>query len=110
MRVPVVAVDNWPTGTFAMVRLRTKVTKGPGSRPAGLAMVFKLVEAASEHWRYFNGANLVALVRAAEGSDLTSASYRPGRADFSKASGTVSAKVKRARSSGASKARLAIRE
>ena len=33
--------------TFATVRLRTRVTKGPGSRAAGLAMVFKLVEAAS---------------------------------------------------------------
>jgi hypothetical protein len=30
--------------TFATVRLRTKVTKGPGSRAAGLAMVFKLLE------------------------------------------------------------------
>jgi putative transposase len=50
--------------TFATVRLRTKVTKGPGSRAAGLAMVFKLVEAASQHWRYLNGAHLVALVRA----------------------------------------------
>ena len=38
--------------TFATVRLRTKVTKGPGSRAAGLAMVFKLLEAAQEHWRY----------------------------------------------------------
>ncbi len=50
--------------TFATVRLRTKVTKGPGSRAAGLAMVFKLLEAAQEHWRYVNGAHLVALVRA----------------------------------------------
>jgi putative transposase len=50
--------------TFATVRLRTKVTKGPGSRAAGLAMVFKLIEAASEHWRYVNGPHLVALVRA----------------------------------------------
>ena len=32
--------------TFATVRLRTKVTKGPGSRAAGLAMAFKLLEAA----------------------------------------------------------------
>ena len=32
--------------TFATVRLRTKVTKGPGSRAAGLAMAFKLIEAA----------------------------------------------------------------
>ena len=50
--------------TFATVRLRTKVTKGPGSRAAGLAMVFKLLEAAQQHWRYVNGAHLVALVRA----------------------------------------------
>jgi hypothetical protein len=32
--------------TFATVRLRTKVTKGPGSRAAGLAMAYKLIEAA----------------------------------------------------------------
>ena len=50
--------------TFATVRLRTRVTKGPGSRAAGLAMVFKLIEAASERWRYVNGPHLVALVRA----------------------------------------------
>ena len=34
------------------------------SRAAGLAMVFKLIEAASERWRYVNGPHLVALVRA----------------------------------------------
>ena len=28
--------------TFATVRLRTKVTKGPGSKTAGLAMAYKL--------------------------------------------------------------------
>jgi transposase-like protein len=50
--------------TFATVRLRTKVTKGPGSRAAGLAMVFKLVQAAEDRWRYVNGPHLVALVRA----------------------------------------------
>jgi hypothetical protein len=31
--------------TFATVRHRTKVTKGPGSKAAGLAMAFKLIEA-----------------------------------------------------------------
>jgi putative transposase len=50
--------------TFSTVRLRTRVTKGPGSRAAGLAMVFKLIEAASERWRYVNGPHLAALVRA----------------------------------------------
>jgi hypothetical protein len=37
--------------TFATVRLRTRVTKGPGSRAAGIAMVFKLIESAQAHWR-----------------------------------------------------------
>ena len=50
--------------TFATVRLRTKVTKGPGSRVAGLAMAFKLIEAAQIRWRAVNGPHLVALVRA----------------------------------------------
>ena len=50
--------------TFATVRHRTKVTKGPGSRAAGLAMAFKLIEAAQDRWRAVNGPHLVALVRA----------------------------------------------
>ena len=50
--------------TFATVRLRTKVTKGPGSRAAGLAMAFKLIDAAQDRWRAINGPKLVALVRA----------------------------------------------
>ena len=50
--------------TFATVRLRTKVTKGPGSRAAGLAMAYKLIIAAQDRWRAVNGPHLVALVRA----------------------------------------------
>jgi putative transposase len=50
--------------TFATVRLRTRVTKGPGSGAAGLAMAFKLIQAAQERWRAVNGPHLVALVRA----------------------------------------------
>ena len=50
--------------TFATVRLRTKVTKGPGSRAAGLAMAYKLIEAAQARWRAVNAPHLVALVRA----------------------------------------------
>jgi transposase-like protein len=50
--------------TFATVRHRTKVTKGPGSRAAGLAMAFKLIESAQDHWRTVNAPHLVALVRA----------------------------------------------
>ena len=50
--------------TFATVRHRTKVTKGPGSRTAGLAMAFKLIESAQDRWRAVNAPHLVALVRA----------------------------------------------
>ena len=50
--------------TFAPVRARTDITKGPGSRQAGLAMIFKLMEAAEGRWRRLNGHHLVALVRA----------------------------------------------
>ncbi|MGH3814700.1 MAG: transposase, partial [Pseudonocardiaceae bacterium] len=50
--------------TFATVRHRTKVTKGPGSRAAGLAMAFKLIESAQGRWRAVNAPQLVALVRA----------------------------------------------
>ncbi len=49
--------------TFATVRHRTKVTKGPGSRAAGLAMAFKLIESAQDRWRAVNAPHLVALVR-----------------------------------------------
>ena len=50
--------------TFATVRLRTKVTKGHGSKAAGLAMAFKLIESAQRRWRLVNAPHLVALVRA----------------------------------------------
>jgi putative transposase len=50
--------------TFATVRLRTRVTKGPGSRAAGVAMAFKLIESAQQRWRAVNAPHLVALVRA----------------------------------------------
>ena len=50
--------------TFATVRHRTKITRGPGSRAAGLAMALKLIQAAQDRWRAVNGPHLVALVRA----------------------------------------------
>jgi putative transposase len=50
--------------SFSPVRARTRVTKGPGNKDAGLAMVFKLLEAAEGRWRAVNGPHLVALVRA----------------------------------------------
>lgn len=49
---------------FAPVRARTEITKGPGSRQAGLAMIYKLIEAAEGRWRKLTGSHLVALVRA----------------------------------------------
>ena len=45
--------------TFATVRLRTSKTKGAGSRAACLAMAFKLVESAQNHWRKLNGSTLL---------------------------------------------------
>jgi hypothetical protein len=64
--------------TFATVRHRTKVTKGPGSRAAGLAMAFKLIESAQDRWRAVNAPHLVALVRA--GATFTNGKLieRPG--------------------------------
>ena len=50
--------------TFATVRNRSKITKGPGSRAAGIAMAYKLIEAAQSRWRAVNAPHLVALVRA----------------------------------------------
>ncbi|MEZ0054362.1 putative transposase, partial [Mycobacterium sp. MAA66] len=50
--------------TFATVRLRTKVTKGLGSRAAGIAMAYKVIDAAQARWRAVNAPHLVALVRA----------------------------------------------
>jgi len=41
--------------TFATVRLRTKRTKGCGSRVACLTMVYKLMQSASRKWRLLNG-------------------------------------------------------
>lgn len=50
--------------TVATARLRQRVTKGPGSRAAGIAMASKLIEPAQHRWRAVNTAHLVALVRA----------------------------------------------
>jgi hypothetical protein len=61
-----------PTG-----RHRTKVTKGPGSRAAGLAMAYKLIESAQSRWRAVNAPHLVALVRAGAGSEAGKLVERP---------------------------------
>ena len=61
---PFIPVTNPIESTFSPVRARTRVTKGPGNKEAGLAMVFKLLEAAEQRRRAVNGPHLVALVRA----------------------------------------------
>jgi putative transposase len=57
--------------SFATVKLRTRVTKGAGSKKAALAMAYKLLDAAQERWRRFNGHELVADV-------LAGATYKDG--------------------------------
>jgi putative transposase len=47
---------------FATVRLRTRRTKGSGSRTACLTMVFKLLQSASKKWRLLNGSHVLAEV------------------------------------------------
>ena len=44
--------------TFATVRLRTRRTKGCGTRIACLTMVFRLALCAEKHWRALNGSKL----------------------------------------------------
>jgi transposase-like protein len=65
--------------TFATVRHRTKVTKGAGSKAAGLAMAFKLIEAAQHRWRAVNAPHLVALVRAGARFDRGKLVERPAK-------------------------------
>jgi putative transposase len=50
--------------TFATVKLRQRVTKGAGSRAAGLAMAFKLMQSAQRSWRRLDAHELIPLVRA----------------------------------------------
>jgi transposase-like protein len=66
--------------TFASVRARTRITKGPGNKDAGLAMVFKLLEAAESRWRAVNSPHLVALVRAGARFDKSRLIERPKEA------------------------------
>jgi len=49
---------------FATVRLRQRVTKGPGSRGRGLVMAYKLLRMAEGRLRRLDAAHLLPLVRA----------------------------------------------
>jgi putative transposase len=55
-----IPVTNPIESSFATVKLRTKVTKGAGSKAAALAMAYKLLATAQERWRRFNGHELIA--------------------------------------------------
>ncbi len=55
--------DNPIKSTFATVRFRTKVTKGPGSCAAGIAVSYRLIDAAPARWRAIDAPHLVLLVR-----------------------------------------------
>ena len=57
------------------------MTKGAGSRAAGLAMAFKLIESAQQRWRTVNGPHLVALVRAGAIFDKGVLIERPNKQD-----------------------------
>ena len=50
--------------TFSTVRLRTRVTRGAGSRKAALAMAYKLLDAAQDRWHKVSAPELVPLLRA----------------------------------------------
>jgi len=54
--------------TFATVKLRQRVTKGAGSRGAGLAMAYRLLLLAERSWRRLDAPDLLPLVRAGVGS------------------------------------------
>ena len=65
--------------TFATVRHRTKLTRGPGSRAAGLAMAFKLIEAAQDRWRAVNAPTSSSSSALARPSSTESLSNDPTR-------------------------------
>jgi transposase-like protein len=57
--------------TFATVRLRTKKTKGSGSRVACLTMVYKLMMSAQKKWRALNGSDALAGIQFFDGEKQT---------------------------------------
>ncbi len=63
--------------SFATVKLRNRMTKGAGSKKARWRWAYKLLDAAQERWKRFNGHELVADLlagakfRTASGSQMT---------------------------------------
>ena len=62
---------------FAPAKGRARKTKGAGSRRAGLAMAFKLIESSQQRWRKINAPQLVGQVR--EGRRFPDGEERPNR-------------------------------
>jgi transposase-like protein len=62
---------------FAPAKGRARKTKGAGSRRAGLAMAFKLIESSQQRWRKINAPQLVGQVR--EGRRCPDGEERPHR-------------------------------
>ena len=65
------------------------MTKGPGSKAAGLGMAFKLLESAQDRWRAVNGPHLVALVRAGARFEKGKLIERPNETPDKEADGDV---------------------
>ncbi len=62
----------------ASTPLEPTCTKGPGSRAAGVAMAFTLIESAQSRWRAVNAPHLVALVRPGAKFEKGKLVERPG--------------------------------
>jgi hypothetical protein len=65
-RQPDGALDfsQWNDVTYDLTVLLPVSCEVPGSKAAGLAMAYKLIEAAQDRWRSVNAPHLVALIRA----------------------------------------------
>jgi hypothetical protein len=68
-----------PHSQYELGERRPLANRAHGSRAAGLAMVFKLVESAQVRWQAVNGAHLVPLVRAATAGWRCGSLYGTGR-------------------------------
>ena len=75
--------------TFSTVRLRTRVTRGAGSRKAALAMAYKLLDAAQARWHRVSAPELVALVAA--GATFTDGKLQERRGPKDQRTGDVAA-------------------
>ena len=77
-RVPAAPEDQQPDRVHLLLgQAADSGGQGPGSKAAGLAMAFKLLESAQDRRRAVNGPHLVALVRAGARFDNGVMAERP---------------------------------